>query len=123
MLPMPCTLTRPDIVGWRMRGFVPVVASVFVRLAVMRLMDIRPVRFVVLRRTYVVSRFGPVRLVVVPMLRRTLVVVPMLRRSLMVVIVTVVAGFVSLVMVGATVMVVIVPVLCVRRSTCCESKS
>jgi hypothetical protein len=112
---MPCTLTLPDIVGWRMRGFVAVIASVFVRLAVMRLMHIRPVRFVVLRRTYVVSRFGPVRLVVVPMLRRTLVVVPMLRRSLMVV----VAGFVSLVMVGATVMVVIVPVLCVRRSACC----
>jgi hypothetical protein len=108
-----------------MRGFVPVVASVFVRLPVMRLMNILPVRFVVLRRTYVVSRFGPVRLVVVPMLRRTLVVVPMLRRTLVVVpmlrrsLMVVIAGFIALVMLGTTVMVVIVPVLCVRRSACC----
>lgn len=121
---MPCTLTRPDIVGRRMRGFVPVIASVFVRLPVMRLMDVLPVRLVVLRRMYVVSRFGPVRLVVVPMLRRALMVFPTLRRSLMVVpmllrsLVVVIAGVVALVMLGTTVVVVIVPMLCVRRSAC-----
>jgi hypothetical protein len=100
-----------------MRWFVPVFARMFVGWAVMRLMDVVPVRLVALRRTYVVSRFGPVRLVVVPMLRRSLVVV--------------VAGFVALrtavvfvlMILGTAVMVVIVPVLCIRRSACCESKS
>ena len=93
-----------------MRGFMPVIASVFVGLPVMRLMDVRSVRLVVLRRTYVVSRFRPVRLVIVRVLRRSLVVV--------------VAGFVALrtavvfvlMILGTAVVVVIMPVLCVRRS-------
>ncbi len=108
--PIPCTLTRPDIVGRRMRGIVPVIASVFVRPPVLRLMRIWPVRLLlVLGRTYIMPRFGP----------RCLVVIRMLLRGLMVVIVTVVAGFVALVMLGTAMVVVIVPVLCVRRRACC----
>jgi hypothetical protein len=110
-LPMPCTFARPDIVAWRMRGLVPVIASVFIGRPVMRLMNFRPVRLlVVLRRTYVMPRFGSRCLAVVPMLRRSLVVVVVaLRPAVM---------FVPMIL-GTAVMVVIVAVLCVRRSACC----
>jgi hypothetical protein len=101
-----------------MRHRMVIVRSVFVRLMVMRLMDVLPIRLVVLRRTYIVSRFGPIRLVVVRMLRRSLVTAVVSR----VMALWAAVMFVPMIL-RATVMVVIVPVLCVSRSACCESKS
>ncbi len=81
-----------------------VIGHVLVRCMVMRLMDVLPVRLVVLRRTRVV-----------PWLRMFRRMIIRVRRGRMAVIV---ARGVSLVMVGAAVMVVVVPVLCIRRSAC-----
>jgi hypothetical protein len=89
----------------------------------MRLMNVLMVRLLVLRRTYVVSRFGPVRMVIVRMLRRSLVVIRMLLRGLAVIVVRGVSLRTTVVFVlmilGATVVIIIVPVLCVRGSACC----
>jgi hypothetical protein len=103
--PIPCTLTRPHIVGWRMRGIVPVIASMFVGSPVLRLMRIWPVSLLVLRRSHIPVFLGPRCLVVVHVLRLTLVAV-------------VVSSIVALLMLGTAVMVIIMPVLCVSRSTC-----
>ena len=88
-----------------MRGIVPVIASVFVGLPVLRLMGIWPVSLLVLGRTHIPVFLGPRRLVAAHMLRLTLVAV-------------VVSSIVPLLMLGTAVMVIIMPVLCVSRSTC-----
>ena len=79
----------------------------------MRLMDILPIRLMVLRRTRVVPWFRMVRLMIIRVRRRSLVVVvagvTALRTAVM---------FVAMRR-GTAVMVVVVPVLCVRRSACC----
>jgi hypothetical protein len=111
---MPCTLARPDVVGWRMRCVV-VIGHVFVRWMVMRLMDFRTVRLLmVFGRTYVMPRFGA----------RCLVVIRMLLRSLVTAVISRVMALRTTVMFVAmrlrtAVMVVIVSMLCVRRSACC----
>ena len=109
-LPMPCTLTLPDIVGRRMRGFVPVIASVFVRLPVMRLMDVLPVRLLMLRRTRNPMVLGSGCLVVVRALRLSLMVIVSRAMSLRTTVMFI------LMVLRTVVVVVIVPVLCVRRS-------
>jgi len=83
---------------------VVVIGHVFVRWMVTRLMDVLPVRLVVLRRTRVVPWFRMVRRMIIRVRGRMAVIV--------------VRG-VSLVMVGATVMVVVMPVLRIRRSAGC----
>jgi hypothetical protein len=88
-----------------MRGIVPVIASMFVGSPVLRLMRIWPVSLLVLRRTHIPVFLGTRRLVVVHVLRLTLVAV-------------VVSRIVPLLMLGTAVMVIIMPMLCVSRSTC-----
>lgn len=91
----------------------PVFAHVFVSWPVMGLVNFWPVRLLlVLGRTHVMPRFGPIRLVIVAMLRRSLVTVIIVR-----VVPLVILGAAA-VFVSAPVILVIVPVLCVRRSAC-----
>lgn len=88
---------------------VVVVGHVFVRWMVMGLMDVLPVRLVVLRRVRRAMVIGT----------RCLVVVRMLRRSLVVVVMALRAGAMFVLMILRTaVMVVIVSVLCVRGGAC-----
>ncbi len=89
---------------------VAVVGHVFVCWAVMRLMNFWPVRLLMLRRAYIVAWFGPIRLVVVAMLRLVVLVSGIMALGTAVVF--------ALMILGATVMVVIVPVLCVRTGAC-----
>lgn len=96
-----------------MGRFVPVFARVIIGLPVMRLMNFWPVcLLLVLVRRYVVPCFGPARMLVIRMLRRTRVAVIIARVVPLLMLGTVVT-FVS-----ASVIVVIVPMLCVGWSTC-----
>jgi hypothetical protein len=109
VFPVLCTVTPPDIA---VRRIVPVFARVFVRWPVMRLMNFWPVcLLLVLGRTYVVPRFGPIRLVIVAMLRRSLVAVVVRVVPLMM--------FGTAVVVSASVVFLIMPVISVGRSACC----
>jgi hypothetical protein len=110
-LPMPSTLARPDIVGWRMRCVV-VIGHVLVCWMVMRLVDFRPVRLVVLRRMHVVPWFRMVRMLVVRMLRRSLVVVVSCVMTLRTTVMFI------LMILGTAMVVVVVSMLSHGRKTC-----
>ncbi len=114
------TLARPYIVSWRMRHGVVIIRRVLVRRTVMRLMNVGPIRLLMLRRARYPMVIGSGCLVVVRMLLRSLVVVRMLRRSLVAIVTTLRAAVMFVLMIlRTTVMVVIVPMLCVRRSAGC----
>ena len=103
------TLTRPDIVGWRMRHSVVVVRHVLVGGTIVRLVDVWPVlnRAVLGRARNLV--LGPRRRAVIRMLLRSLVVV--------------IAGVVALMLLRTAVVVVVMPMLCIGGSARSENKS